>query len=253
MVTKLDYNRIKWGDFLYYDETSPSGLYWRGSNGAAGGVERTAGDVAGGRCNGYFRIGLRGDYYLAHRIVWILNKGYLPNNIVINHKDCTGSNNIIDNLELRSQAENLALNKTAVYKIPRKNSKNLQPYITEQSTHCGKYWSVRVQYRNKNNVLERKSYSYLKYGKEGAWNAARDFLKSATMYSETVDSIKEGIDMKIRVTGCSDSLFWYSKKVGEVYQVRRIDKDCYWVRPETDAYSGWNFVLISDCESVGHD
>lgn len=248
-MIRVDYNLVNWSELVYYDDSSPSKLRWLKGNRSWGTSQRKSGEMAG--ClspSGYYVLTHLKFTYTISRIVWILQKGYLPRNIAVNHISCDPSDNSISNLELRSDAENSALNKTAVYKIPRKNSKNTQPYITEQSTHCGKYWSARVQYRNKDNTLERKSYSYLKYGKEGAWEMARAFLESGTMFSETVDNIKEGIDMKIRVTGCSDSLFWYSKKLGEVYQVRRIDEDCYWVRPETDAYSGWNFVLISDCE-----
>lgn len=56
--------------------------------------------------------------------------------------------------------------------------------------------------------------------------------------------------MKIKITKCTDSRFWYAGLVGETYQVRRIDTDRYWCRPETDPYSGWNFVLFTDCEVV---
>lgn len=55
--------------------------------------------------------------------------------------------------------------------------------------------------------------------------------------------------MKVRITTCSDSLYWYSKLIGDVYQVRRIDSDRYWVRPELNEYSGWNFILFEDCEN----
>lgn len=54
--------------------------------------------------------------------------------------------------------------------------------------------------------------------------------------------------MKVKIVGCSDSMFWYAGRVGWVYQVRRIDSDRYWVRPEIDEYSGWNFIKIEDCK-----
>ena len=53
--------------------------------------------------------------------------------------------------------------------------------------------------------------------------------------------------MKVKIVKCSDSRFWYNDKIGEIFQVRRIDNDCVWVRPETDHYSGWNFIKNEDC------
>ncbi len=52
--------------------------------------------------------------------------------------------------------------------------------------------------------------------------------------------------MKVKIVGCSDSRYWYAGRIGWVYQVRRIDSDRVWVRPEIDAYSGWNFILNVD-------
>lgn len=59
--------------------------------------------------------------------------------------------------------------------------------------------------------------------------------------------------MKVKITGCSDPMFWYANRVGWAYQVRRIDSDRYWVRPEIDEYSGWNFILFEDCEIYKED
>lgn len=55
--------------------------------------------------------------------------------------------------------------------------------------------------------------------------------------------------MKIKITNCSDSRYWYAKKIGEVFDVRRIDSDRYWTKPNPDdPYAGWNFILFEDCE-----
>ena len=248
MVAKLDYNKIAWEKFLYYDETSPSYLRWKTDNGAWGTSKRNAGEMAGSLCGEYFRIGLGGVYYSAHRVVWILNKGYLPPNILINHKDCVGTNNNIGNLELRPVEENRTLNKVAVHKILHKNATNIEPFLSEQySTANGrKHWKVRVQYRDENNVKKTKAFSYLKYGKENAWKLARDFLQTVVRYVDTIDNVKEEYEMKVRIVKCSDSRFWYNDKIGEIFQVRRIDNDCVWVRPEIDHYSGWNFIKNED-------
>ena len=53
--------------------------------------------------------------------------------------------------------------------------------------------------------------------------------------------------MKIKITKCSDSMFWYRAKIGEVFWVRHIDTDRYWVREQND--TGYlNFILFTDCE-----
>ena len=55
--------------------------------------------------------------------------------------------------------------------------------------------------------------------------------------------------MKIKITKASDNRMWYDKRVGEVFLVRRIDSDCYWLKPNPeDPYAGWNFVLFEHCE-----
>lgn len=55
--------------------------------------------------------------------------------------------------------------------------------------------------------------------------------------------------MKIKVIKCSDSRLWYSSRLNEVFDVRRIDTDCYWTKPNPeDPYAGWNYVLFEDCE-----
>jgi hypothetical protein len=46
MVAKLDYNKIAWENFLYYDEASPSYLRWKTDNGAWGISKRSAGEMA---------------------------------------------------------------------------------------------------------------------------------------------------------------------------------------------------------------
>ena len=55
--------------------------------------------------------------------------------------------------------------------------------------------------------------------------------------------------MKIKILKCSDSRTWYNSRIGEVFDVRRIDTDRYWTKPNpNDPYSGWNYILFEDCE-----
>ena len=57
--------------------------------------------------------------------------------------------------------------------------------------------------------------------------------------------------MKIKITKASTNRMWYDKRVGDTFDVRRIDSDSYWVKPNPeDPYSGWNYVPFEDCEVI---
>lgn len=57
--------------------------------------------------------------------------------------------------------------------------------------------------------------------------------------------------MKIKITKASNNRMWYDKRVNETFDVRRIDSDSYWVKPNPeDPYAGWNYVPFEDCEVV---
>ena len=55
--------------------------------------------------------------------------------------------------------------------------------------------------------------------------------------------------MKIKITKSSNNRSWYDNRIGEVFHVRRIESDSYWVKPDPDdPYAGWNYVLFEHCE-----
>lgn len=53
--------------------------------------------------------------------------------------------------------------------------------------------------------------------------------------------------MKIKITNCSDSMYWYREHIGEVFRVHRTAPDAFWCR-ERNEYECLNFVLRKDCE-----
>lgn len=76
-------------------------------------------------------------------------------------------------------------------------------------------------------------------------------------FEQSLELIKEKYSvnkqLKIKITNCSDSLMWYSKHIGEVYNVVRdysTHSNEYLVR---DAYGYLNIVRPKDCEIVGED
>lgn len=56
--------------------------------------------------------------------------------------------------------------------------------------------------------------------------------------------------MKVKILKCSDSRLWYNSCINKTYEVRRIEGNLFWVRPEIDAYSGWNWLYAEDCEEI---
>ena len=101
-------------DYLYYDESSPTGLRWLDDR--FGGkdfktIVRLRGEVAGSLGIGgkYWQVNLNSEIWLCHRIVWSLcNAKDTPTNLCIDHKDRNGLNNRIENLRLLTTNSNLA-------------------------------------------------------------------------------------------------------------------------------------------------
>ena len=85
---------------FYYD----GNLRWistRANNAKAGSI---AGNV---RPDGYVKVRYNGKNYLAHRIVWVLHNGDIPEGKIIDHINRNPSDNRIENLRLTDPAGNL--------------------------------------------------------------------------------------------------------------------------------------------------
>lgn len=55
--------------------------------------------------------------------------------------------------------------------------------------------------------------------------------------------------MQVKILKCSDSMYWYSKYIGEVFKVSRVTPNEYWTR-ERNMYQALNFISKGDCEVV---
>jgi hypothetical protein len=66
-----------------------------------------AGQIAGRYNQGYWKIGIDGKLYLAHRLAWLYMTGEFPT-LNIDHIDRDGTNNRWSNLREATQAQNLA-------------------------------------------------------------------------------------------------------------------------------------------------
>ena len=136
-----DYNSIDWKSILYYDETSPTYLRYISKTKSG---KKKAGDPAGGKANGYYAVSYNGSKWFAHRVVWIILKGYLENDFVIDHIDGNQSNNNIKNLRKTTQKYNSRnasmrvgnrLGKTGVYFTTSKNKSRGGLH-----TYCTAFW-----------------------------------------------------------------------------------------------------------------
>lgn len=54
--------------------------------------------------DGYIKLGFKGKYYLAHRLVFMMHHGYMPNHI--DHIDNNPANNRIENLREVTNTQN---------------------------------------------------------------------------------------------------------------------------------------------------
>lgn len=88
-----------WGDIFYYDGIN---LLWRVSLGC-----KKAGDIAGSVTNfGYRDVHYNGKHYLAHRIIWEMHNGPIPEVAEIDHVNHNRLDNRIENLRMVSHSEN---------------------------------------------------------------------------------------------------------------------------------------------------
>jgi hypothetical protein len=53
--------------------------------------------------------------------------------------------------------------------------------------------------------------------------------------------------MRIKIVSCRDSLLWYSKHIGEVFEVVKVQPLYFWCR-EKDEYKATNFIHKNDVE-----
>lgn len=137
------------GEYLKYDETSPTCLRWTKKSG----YKINIGDAAGSLGEeGYYRTRFDKKLYFNHRIVFFLHHGYCPD--YIDHIDGNRSNNKIENLRECSKKEN-AYNS----KLSKKNTSGHKGVYFSQSgkTSC---WVVKIR---KNKKTYRKCFPIDKF------------------------------------------------------------------------------------------
>ena len=80
-------------------------LYWRENRGSRGRAGDKVGSVDCGKTGPqYRRIKVDGKKYRAHRIIFLMHRGYLPDEI--DHIDGNGLNNDVENLRAATRSQN---------------------------------------------------------------------------------------------------------------------------------------------------
>lgn len=154
-------NIIPWKDIVYYDETSPTFLRWNIV--IMGGKYRniqmtTIGDIAGSTAAKYSTISYGDSIYKAHRVVWILFNGPIPEGMYIDHIDGNTQNNAICNLRLVTNK----MNQHNMKMSPQNTSG-----VTGVSFCNNKSWVA--SWFDVNGVRHRKTFSIYKYGFDNAF------------------------------------------------------------------------------------
>lgn len=167
-----DYNEIKWNDFVYYDETSPTFLRWKvdrksGKNGNR--LSAKVGDIAGGldRNGGYYRTTILNSAYYNHRIIWALLNGSIDIDKQVDHLDGNRRNNNIRNLRLVTATGN-----SRNQAVPHNNKTGVIGVCLD--TYQNRY---KAQWYDLNGKLKVKYFYISKLGKDSAFLLACKYRK----------------------------------------------------------------------------
>ena len=93
---------MDWNEIVYYKEGA---LYWK--------IKRSHNAKVGDECGyrsstGYIIFEYENKCYTAHRVIWQLFNGEIPDGLEIDHIDRDRSNNLVENLRLSTRKENAA-------------------------------------------------------------------------------------------------------------------------------------------------
>lgn len=156
---------IDYSQFVYYDETSPSGLRWKVDVRSGRGYTKIlikAGDVAGTKEDGYWHCQISKKRVYNHRVIWVLHGN---TDTTIDHINGDRFDNRITNLRAASKKENM---------------QNLKKFSTNTSGVTGVNYSAtdnrwRAEWRKTDGNNTSKSFSVVKYGYDKAFELACEF------------------------------------------------------------------------------
>lgn len=155
--------------FVYYDETSPSGLRWKVDRytGKTYNVKvASCGDVAGSlQKSGYYLVPINNRNFRAHRLIYKIHNPEFDEALDIDHFDRNPSNNKVENLRAVSHKLNgRNLNKA------RNNKSGVTGVRFEVKLGCFSYYTAELKVRGRKKLS--KSFSISKYGEQEAFRLA---------------------------------------------------------------------------------
>lgn len=157
---------MNWSDIFHY---SDGVLRWRENQ-----KRIKAGTIAWNvNQSGYIRIKYRGEKFLAHRIVWEMHYGKIPEGMQVDHINHDRTDNRIENLRLVNANENgknqksSTRNKSGVVGVSWKSQKNkwhAQIMVDGKQIHLGFYDDINDA-KDARKVAERKYGFHENHGK----------------------------------------------------------------------------------------
>lgn len=167
---------VKWSDWLYYDETSPSCLRWAqeirvGEHSQI--VVVSVGDVAGtySAVANQYQVCLHREQYKVHRVVWELFNGVIGNDREVDHINGDSSDNKLSNLRLVSHAVNMRNTKRR-----RRNTSGVTGVSKNEKTSRGNtytYWCA--SWKTLDGRYLRKHFRVDQYGNDEAFRLACEY------------------------------------------------------------------------------
>lgn len=167
---------MNWDEYFIYDETSPSCLRWRVTRYKGRGYKQVAvlaGTVAGSlHVDGkYWQVKLNSISYKVHRIIFEMTTGRsIEKGNIVDHLNGTEAGNVPSNIREVVQKLN-SRNRVMQY--------NSKTGINGVSVEEGSYPRARAVWYNEKGIRESRSFSILKYGKEGAIKLATEARRFA--------------------------------------------------------------------------
>lgn len=154
-------------EYFYYDETSPSCLRWKKRPHRSG---VNVGDIAGCQApDGYWKTKCKGIQDYAHRVVYFLFYGDIPDDLMIDHINRDGSDNRIENLRLASDRQNVSNRSLSVNNNTGVKGVKYREY---------KYSKVYIcSWIDEDKVQRCKSFTIGKYTEEEAFRLACEHRK----------------------------------------------------------------------------
>lgn len=184
MRNKRNYNQ-DWSEYFQVDEKSPSGLMriknrvGKSIKGYAVGTQAyTKKSTAHS-----WRLFFRGELYYIHRIIWVMTYGIITSELVIDHLDGNPFNNNIENLSLKTPADNA--------RNTRQSCINKTGFTGVSLTYKGNcaYYAARWRELDNTKVEGVKYFSVTKLGEEKAKEMAISYREE-----QILRLIAEGAD-----------------------------------------------------------